>query len=156
MMGKIGAAAAAVMLLAGASGLGAYSAEKGMQGVPALVADIMGQTQLRHIKLGYAGRVGNWPLAAYETEQIKRSFDDAAKAGGKINDRSLSQWFDQETLPALGELKQAIAAKDVKSFNAAFADLTAACNRCHQAANIEFVKLHAPTASPFSNQQFQP
>jgi hypothetical protein len=149
-------AAVAVMLASAASGLGAHAAGKGMQDVPAVVADIMGQTQLRHIKLGYAGRVGNWPLAAYETGQIRRSFDDAAKAGGKIDDRSLSQWFDEQTLPALDELQRAIAAKDVKSFNAAFADLTAACNRCHQAANMGFVRMQTPTASPFSNQSFPP
>jgi hypothetical protein len=156
MMRNTATAMAAVILLSAVSGLGALAAGNGMQDVPAVVADIMGQTQLRHIKLGYAGRAGNWPLAAYETGQIRRSFDDAAKTGGKIDDRSLSQWFDEQTLPALNELEQAIAAKNLKSFNAAFSNLTAACNRCHQAANMGFVKMQTPTASPFSNQSFPP
>ena len=41
------------------------------------LADIMGATQLRHIKLWYAGAQKNWPLAQYELGQIKESFQDA-------------------------------------------------------------------------------
>jgi hypothetical protein len=42
------------------------------------LGDIMSATQQRHIKLWFAGRSGNWPLAAYEIQQIKDSFDKAA------------------------------------------------------------------------------
>ena len=37
------------------------------------VADIMGQTQLRHFKLWFAGALGNWPLANFEVERMKLS-----------------------------------------------------------------------------------
>ncbi len=132
------------------------TAGEGMRGVAPVVADIMGQTQLRHIKLGYAGRVGNWELASYETHQIRRSFEEAAKAGGTIDDRPISKWFEQESLPEIGEIDKAIEKRDVRRFNSAFEDLTRACNACHRAANIGFVKMQVPTASPFSNQSFPP
>jgi hypothetical protein len=45
--------------------------------VPRL-GDIMGMTQLRHLKLSFAGKSRNWDLAAYELDQIKESFQDAA------------------------------------------------------------------------------
>lgn len=38
----------------------------------------MGTTQLRHFKLSFAGKLRNWELAAYELDQIKESFQDAA------------------------------------------------------------------------------
>ena len=156
MKPKTAMAAAALIGLLAASGLGAVAASRGMRDIPPVVADVMGQIQFRHIKLGYAGKVGNWALAGYETAQIRRSFDDAAKAGGEIDDQPLSQWFDKETRPALRELDTAIAQKNLGRFNAAFKDLTAACNKCHQSANLGFVKIQVPTASPFSNQSFPP
>ena len=43
------------------------------------LGDIMGITQLRHIKLWFAGKLRNWELAAYELAQIKASIEDAAQ-----------------------------------------------------------------------------
>ncbi len=34
--------------------------------------------------------------------------------------------------------------------------LTTACNSCHAAAHVSFIKVRGPTASPFSNQFFPP
>ena len=42
------------------------------------LGDIMSATQLRHLKLSFAGKLRNWDLAAYELGQIKSSFQDAA------------------------------------------------------------------------------
>jgi hypothetical protein len=42
------------------------------------LADIMGVTQLRHIKLWYAGRAGNWQLTKYELARISESLIRAA------------------------------------------------------------------------------
>jgi len=46
--------------------------------VPSL-GDIMSATQLRHFKIWYAGKLGNWELASYELGQIKDSFSNAAR-----------------------------------------------------------------------------
>ena len=38
------------------------------------LADIMGVTQLRHIKLWYAGRAGNWQLTKYELAGLAKAW----------------------------------------------------------------------------------
>jgi hypothetical protein len=42
------------------------------------LGDIMVDTQLRHIKLWYAGRARNWDLANYELDRIAESLTKAA------------------------------------------------------------------------------
>ena len=42
----------------------------------------MALQQLRHIKLWFAGRAGNWPLADYEIDELKDGFDDVNKLIG--------------------------------------------------------------------------
>jgi hypothetical protein len=42
------------------------------------LGDIMGAIQFRHIKLGFAGKLGNWELAIYEVGEIKASLENAA------------------------------------------------------------------------------
>ena len=46
---------------------------------PPKLDDIMITTQLRHIKLWFAGKLRNWELAAYEVERIKASLANAAE-----------------------------------------------------------------------------
>jgi hypothetical protein len=120
------------------------------------VSDIMGQTQLRHFKLWFAGALGNWPLANFEVEQMKRSFNEAGRLGTSVAGTPLSKLVEEKSLPPLAEVEKAIAAKSKKDFVKAFGDLTAACNGCHVAANVGFIKIQTPTASPFSNQAFPP
>jgi hypothetical protein len=42
------------------------------------LGDIMGKIQLRHIKLWFAGKLANWELATYETDEIRASLEQAA------------------------------------------------------------------------------
>jgi hypothetical protein len=123
--------------------------------VPA-VADIMGQTQLRHFKLWFAGALGNWPLANFEVEQMKRSFTDSGRLGTSVAGTPLSKLVEEKSLPPLADVETAIAAKSEKEFVKAYKQLTEACNACHVAANVGFIKIQTPTASPFSNQAFPP
>ena len=46
--------------------------------VPGL-GEIMTLQQLRHIKLWFAGRAGNWPLADYEVGELNEGFEDVSK-----------------------------------------------------------------------------
>src|ERR1700686_2038399 len=43
------------------------------------LGEIMGVIQQHHAKLYYAGTKSNWPLAAYELDEIQESLDDAMK-----------------------------------------------------------------------------
>ena len=116
--------------------------------VPTL-GDIMGATQLRHFKLSYAGKLGNWDLASYELGQIEDSLINAARLYQNIPIEKINTV--EQPLMALSS---AIKVKDAGRFAGAFADLTAACNSCHEAAHVGFIRIQVPTASPFSNQLF--
>ncbi|WP_283744478.1 hypothetical protein [Sideroxydans sp. CL21] len=43
------------------------------------MGEIMGSTQMRHAKLWFAGKSGNWDLASYELDEIREGMDDAVK-----------------------------------------------------------------------------
>ena len=107
--------------------------------------------QLRHFKLSYAGKLGNWELASYELGQIGDSLLNAARLYQNIPVEKINM-VEQPLM----DLSSAIKAKDGARFASAFADLTAACNSCHEAAHVGFITIQVPTASPFSNQSFMP
>ena len=115
------------------------------------LSDIMGATQLRHFKLWYAGAEKNWPLANYELGQIKESFGDAMTyyPGLPVSDMTTL------AKPAAA-LDAAIRKQDSEQFARAFRTLTAACNACHEAQGVGFIRIKVPNASPFSNQVFPP
>ena len=123
--------------------------------VPSL-GDLMGATQLRHLKLSYAGTLKNWELAKFEVEEIRKSFDATAKLFPTIRDVPLAKLVAELSEPTLKEIDEAIIAKDSAAFSKSFEKLTQACNSCHQAAHVGFIVMRVPTASPFSNQSFAP
>jgi hypothetical protein len=120
------------------------------------VGDIMGQTQLRHFKLGFSGSAGNWELANYELGQITQSFNAIAKLYPKLGDVDFAQLILNESAPSLAAISKAISAKSGRDFEKSFEQLTTACNSCHVAAHVGFIKIRVPTTSPFSDQIFPP
>ena len=50
----------------------------------------------------------------------------------------------------------AAAGEEAAKLDAVFAELTGACNACHTAAEVPFIEIKTPSASPFSNQNFAP
>jgi hypothetical protein len=120
------------------------------------LGDFMGLTQLRHFKLWYAGRTKDWDLADYEIEQIRLSFSNALSFHPKFGDLDMAKMIETDTYEPLDALKKAVAARDPKAFGVEFGKLTAACNACHEAAHLGFIKIGVPTASPFSNQLYSP
>lgn len=120
------------------------------------LADLMIETQLRHLKLWYAGRERNWALAEFELEQIRESFDNAARIFPNIPLAS-----NYMIIQPASELDRAIEAKDSAKFAKAFYKLTAACNGCHEAAGLGFIVIREPRmspveTSPFSDEVFSP
>jgi len=120
------------------------------------LGDLMGATQLRHIKLSFAGNLKNWDLASYQVAQIRKTFEAAAKLYPIFQDVPLAKIVADVSEPALKEIDQSIKAKDSAAFLRSFRKLTEACNSCHQAAKVGFIVMRVPTASPFSNQSFPP
>ncbi len=120
------------------------------------LADIMSITQFRHLKLGYAGQVANWPLARYEMTLMRQSFSIAVHAYPKVGRVDFAELVKSKSTPALDEIERTIAARNSQGFALAFQKLTEACNSCHRAAGFGFVVMRVPTLSPFSNQVFSP
>jgi len=122
------------------------------------LGEIMGVIQQHHAKLYYAGTKSNWPLAAYELDEIQEGLDDAMKFYPQFQDVKvpLTQLIPTMTKAGVAQVRTAIEQKNEKSFVQAFGALSGSCSNCHQAANHPFVKIQAPTAAMFSNQKFAP
>ena len=120
------------------------------------LGEIMSATQMRHLKLWYAGQTGNWPLAGYELDELKEGFDDAAKLHPIHEGVPVGEMIGRLTQEPLQDLSGAISKKDSRVFARAFDRLTAACNSCHRAANHGFIRIGRPSVAPFGNQVFEP
>ena len=150
MMNRYSVAAFACAIAVAVSAFADEAANPAQPYVPRL-GDIMGATQLRHFKLWYAGKEKNWPLAGYELDQIKDSFQDAMTYFPGLPAADMSVLAG----PA-AEIGAAIKAKDSAKFTASFRAMTNACNSCHQSQGYGFIRITVPTASPFSNEIFAP
>jgi cytochrome c553 len=111
--------------------------------------DMMVATQLRHFKLWYAGIVQNWPLANYELTQIRNVVADTKRLYPKTSGSDMSAMMS-----AADDLADAIKAKDGVKFSNAFSRLTTACNSCHEAAGVGFIKIREPRLSPLETSPF--
>jgi hypothetical protein len=115
------------------------------------LGDIMGKIQLRHIKLWFAGKAGNWELATYEVEEIKASLESAADLY-----RGIPVELVTNTADPMRANREAIEAKDSAAFAKGYGELTLACNACHQGIGRSFIVIQKPTASPFTDQSISP
>src|SRR5215472_5213075 len=69
------AAIGGIWLLSSAAA-GALDAATQVEAAPG-VSDVMIEMQLRHIKLWFAGKLRNWPLAAYELDIVRSKLKKA-------------------------------------------------------------------------------
>ncbi len=123
--------------------------------IPSL-AVVMELIQLSHFKLWLAGKLRNWRLAEYELLQMKATLQDARTLFPNVPKADTSA-----ILQSAEEFRDAIKAKDGTRFDRAFENFTAACNGCHQAADLEFIDIRVPRlspilTSPLSDQSFAP
>ena len=113
------------------------------------IGDIMAFQQERHLKLWFAGRAGNWPLADYEIGKLKDGFDDVDKLiGGDTVGKAVGA--------PIAAIEKAIESKDKDSFTRAFDQLTAGCNSCHHTLDHAFIVIQRPAVVPYGNQHFAP
>ncbi len=143
----------AVLIIAVPASLAAQPAKEPY--APGL-GEFMTATQLRHAKLWFAGQAKNWPLAAFEIDEIKEGLDDAVKLFPTHDGLPVADMIKAATEAPLDELDKAVEAKSSTKFAAAFDNLTKACNSCHAGAKKEFIKIQRPTAPPLTNQVFRP
>jgi len=150
----IGAALLGMTLL-GAVATRAQQAEKSAASPPEAGAggpglgEIMTLQQLRHIKLWFAGRAGNWPLADYELGELNEGFDDVSKLlGGDLIDKNVGA--------AMKNLQKIVDDKNGAGFADAYDRLSAGCNNCHHTLDHPFIAIQRPTLLPYSDQNFAP
>lgn len=122
------------------------------------LGEIMTLTQMRHTKLWFAGQAGNWPLAAYEVDELKEGFEDAARFHPTHKDAPLpiSELIPKMTAEPVRPIEDAIAARNAGHFVETYDALTSACNSCHRATNFGFNVVGRPTTNPYTNQVFEP
>lgn len=114
--------------------------------------EFMNTIEIHHAKLWFAGTDQNWPLAQYELDEMKETFDNLQKY---VKDRPEVKEIPMID-PALKDLGQAIESKDVNRFKPAYTTLTISCNSCHKATNHGFNVITIPTAPPVTDQKFMP
>ena len=107
----------------------------------------MTASQFRHIKLWFAGKLGNWKLASYELDQLASSLEEAAR-------RIPAGAAAPGTAAQIASLRTAIEGKDSSAFIKAYSELTNGCNACHRAVGRGFISVQVPAASPFTDQDF--
>jgi hypothetical protein len=112
--------------------------------------------QPRHIKLGLAGVEKNWPYAAYELDQLRETFADVAEILPKYRDLSIPDMITATVKEPLTALDRAIKAADGSQFAAAYGQLTAACNACHQSYDRAMIVIQPATVAAFPDQDFHP
>lgn len=108
--------------------------------------------QPRHIKLGVAGHARNWTYAAYEASELRNAFKRIGRTIPTYKDQTLNDLFASRMVPALDSLDAAIKARDAAKFDAAHTEVTASCSACHTSLGKSFVVIHAPSASPYADQ----
>jgi hypothetical protein len=112
--------------------------------------------QPRHIKLGLAGSENNWSYAAYELDQLRETLNDVAEILPKYRDLSIPDMITRTVNEPLTALDRAIKAEDGKQFAAAYGQLTAACNACHQSYDRGVIVIQPPAGAAFPDQDFRP
>jgi hypothetical protein len=124
---------------------------------PAALGNLMTAfIQPRHIKLGLAGNEQNWPYAAYELDQLRETFADIGEILPKYRDLSIPDLITSTVKDPLAALGRAIQTRDSGQFTAAYAQLTAACNICHQRYDRTAIVIQRPTAvGAFADQDFR-
>ena len=144
----LGTMAAATLLGAAASAQNPPLPADAAANTAAGLTEIMILQQMRHIKLWFAGRAGNWPLADYEVGELSDGFDDVNKLlGGDTVDAMVGA--------PIKALQKAIEDKNRTAFMTAFDSLSAGCNNCHHSLDHPFIVIQRPAVQPYSDQSFE-
>jgi hypothetical protein len=137
-----------------------YSTAAGPKAVPPAhafeylpsISDLMIATiQPRHEQLWRAEQDENWDFAAYEVGNLRGAFSRLGNAHPIEHDISFPEMIASVTEQPFKELNSAIQSKDHTAFAKAYADLTDACNSCHQALNHGVVEIRVPNRTSASD-----
>src|SRR5437764_9531280 len=100
--------------------------------------------QPRHLKLYYAGQQKNWTLAAFELNELGSALRRIGQTIPKYRNISVDPTVGSIFAPKIQAMLGAINSKNPQQFNSAYADLTDACNTCHQGLEHPFLVITVP------------
>lgn len=135
------------------SGIAHAASQEPSAYVPGL-GEIMGSIQMRHAKLWFAAKGGNWPFAAYELDELKEGFEDAISYQPDFKGKPIAEMVGPATQMPISELAKAIDEKNISHFVKAYDQLSRACSSCHQSAGRGFIVIQRPTAPPVTDQRY--
>ncbi len=116
------------------------------------ISDLMIATiQPRHEQLWRAEQDENWNFSAYEVGNLRGAFSRLGNAHPIEHEISFPEMIASITEQPFKELNSAIQSKDHTAFAKAYADLTDACNSCHQALNHGVVEIRVPSRTSASD-----
>lgn len=98
----------------------------------------------RYTNLLYAGRGGNWELAAYQLKEMRE-----IQEVGETTRPARAQALRTFEASFLEPLEAAVRAKDRASFERAFTAGIGGCNECHVAEGFAYIRYELPTAPTF-------
>lgn len=113
--------------------------------------EFMGNIQVHHSKLWFAGENENWKLADFEINEIKENLEAIQKYE---TDRPESEMIPM-IKPALDSVSHAIQKQNLLEFKNSFNLLTNTCVNCHRATKHEFIQIKVPDMQIFRNQKFK-
>ena len=108
-------------------------------------------TQVRHTKLGLAGRNENWALVEFELHELDEGFEDFASYHPELAER-----LQRHVAAPIRELRGATGRRDAAGFVIAYDSLTTSCNDCHAESGFAAIAIVRPESSPFPDQDFAP
>jgi hypothetical protein len=153
----IGIAAAAILAVgfattrSTAAGPEAAPSPQSIGYLPSISDMMIATIQPRHERLWRAEQDGNWEFAAYELGNLHGAFNRLGQAHPTEHDVSFPDMIASVTEQPFKELNSAIHSKDTTAFTKAYADLTDACNSCHQALNHGVVEIRVPNRTSASD-----
>ena len=112
--------------------------------------------QPRHVKLGLAGQQKNWAYAKYELSELRNAFARIGRTIPTYQSVATAALTVGVMGAPLNAVEQAIDAKSATEFNAAYVQLTEACNICHRNRAHSAVVIKAPDTAGFPDQDFVP
>jgi hypothetical protein len=115
--------------------------------------------QPRHSKLWLAAQAKNWQLAGFELNEMGGALRRVGQTIPKYRNISVDATVSSIFTPKIQAVAGAITAQNPAQFNTAYAELTNACNLCHEALEHPFLVIKVPDASAaaaFPDQDFRP
>lgn len=111
---------------------------------------VMLEYSFRFTTAYYAAHGGNWELADYQIKEMTE-IQEVGEATRPARAKALKKFEEG----SLGPLMEAIKAKDITKFDAAFNSAKEECNNCHSDQGFKFIKYELPKepVSPLSNSK---